>query len=169
MKPPSFSIQLCQPQIQARLIALAQTMLGGLEWLCSQRQCLCYRDTMLKGLEGLLLWQQFYEDWRDRTCNNNVVWLITLAKTKMLQVLARLRLGWQCHRSCDGNVARLREIALATTISQGLSLLQQKCRRDDNDNNKDNGNKNARIKQRGKWQWQCRWWRWCNNQTLREQ
>ena len=30
-KPLSFSLLLCQPQLQARLIAIAKTMLGGLE------------------------------------------------------------------------------------------------------------------------------------------
>ena len=98
----------------------------------------------------------------------DVAWLITLAKT-MSWVLERLRSGWQCHRSCDNDVAKLGEIALATTMLRGLLISRRQCRRDDNNNGNDNDNKNARIKQRGEWQWQCRWWRWCNNQTLREQ
>ena len=91
-----------------------------------------------------------------------------LAKT-MSWVLERLRSRWRCHRSRDDNVAKLREIALAATMSRGLLISWGQCRRDDNNNGNDNDNKNARIKQRGEWQWQCRWWRWCNNQTLREQ
>ena len=120
---------------------------------------------------------EWMKEWRtinERTMNNerltmyDVAWLITLAKT-MSWVLERLRSRWRCHRSCDDNVAKLREIALATMMSRGLLISWRQCRRDDNNNGNDNDNKNARIKQRGEWQWQCRWWRWCNNQTLREQ
>ena len=66
----------------------------------------------------------------------DVAWLITLAKM-MSWVLERLRLGWQCHHSCDDNVAKLGEIALATTMSRGLLISRRQYRRDDNNNGND--------------------------------
>ena len=41
-------------------------------------------------------------------------------------------------RSCDNDVARLGEIAFATTMLRGLSLSRLQCRRDDNDIGNDN-------------------------------